>query len=140
MVRSEGWKEGGREGGRQNPVDLNTHLTTWPFPAPSLLPSLPPSLPPSLLLRPSTINYPCPRTGLSPLHKAIEVGREGGEGGKEGGATLLLPLLRLLVEHGADRGARASLYDGERGWEMARRFGRGGEVEALLLVEGGKEK
>ncbi|KAM3570572.1 hypothetical protein VYU27_007358, partial [Nannochloropsis oceanica] len=93
-----------------------------------------------LLLCPSTINYPCPRTGLSPLHKAIEVGREGEEGGKEGGAAPLLPLLRLLVEHGADLEARALLYDGERGWELAKRFGRGEEVEALLRVGGGKEK
>jgi hypothetical protein len=72
------------------------------------------------------------------LHKAIEVGREGGEGGREEGAALLLPLLRLMLEQGADRQARAVLYDGERGWELARRFGRGEEVEKLLKGEGGK--
>ena len=130
-------REGGREGGTDcTKASLHDPSSTHSFlrPLPS---SLPPSL--SLLLRPSTINYPCLRTGLTPLHKAIEVGREGGEGGeggREGGAALI-PLLKFLLEEGADREAGALLYDGERGWELARRFGRGEEVEGLLLAGGG---
>ncbi|KAG7379514.1 hypothetical protein PHYBOEH_011919, partial [Phytophthora boehmeriae] len=50
----------------------------------------------------------CVRTTMTPLHKAVEKRR--------------LDLVKLLVDAGADVGARAALYDDETPLEMARRF------------------
>jgi hypothetical protein len=69
-------------------------------------------------------NYPCPRTGLRPLHKALVEGGDDEEALKE--------VVRLLVAQGADRKAPAALYDGDTPVQLARRFKRGPEVEALL--------
>ncbi|CAM9608041.1 unnamed protein product, partial [Phaeothamnion confervicola] len=56
------------------------------------------------------VNRPCPRTGMSPLHKAVEMGDP--------------ELLRILLKAGADRGARARLYDGDTPAMLARRLKR----------------
>ncbi len=66
------------------------------------------------------INCPCPRTGLTPLHKAVDA------------SPTALEVVGLLVARGADLNAPAALYDGDTPLALARRLGRGPEVEALL--------
>ncbi len=64
------------------------------------------------------INQECARSGLTPLHKAAEAGD--------------VALVRLLVSMGADRRARAPLYDNETPIEIARRFKHSLELIELL--------
>ncbi|DAZ96061.1 TPA: hypothetical protein N0F65_005839 [Lagenidium giganteum] len=54
------------------------------------------------------INAFCPRTTLTALHKAVEANH--------------LTIVQLLVQHGADINAPASLYDDETPLQMAQRF------------------
>lgn len=54
------------------------------------------------------INAPCPQTGLTVLHKAIERGNED--------------IVKVLLLHGSNVQAKSTLYDGDSALELAKRF------------------
>mmetsp|Transcript_28748 Transcript_28748/g.48572 ORF Transcript_28748/g.48572 Transcript_28748/m.48572 type:complete len:123 (+) Transcript_28748:1-369(+) len=83
-------------------------------------------------------NSACARTGLRPLHKALEASRAFAAPDTTTATTEALPssssslvrvLVRLLVS-GADPTARAGLYDEEDPAALAARFGVASEWEA----------
>ncbi|KAG5186297.1 hypothetical protein JKP88DRAFT_214650 [Tribonema minus] len=64
-----------------------------------------------------SINRACSRTGLSPLHKAVEEGSTD--------------IVQVLLAAGADRSAHAALYDGDTPLQLARRLRRDDIAQAL---------
>jgi ankyrin repeat protein len=63
------------------------------------------------------VNSICVRTGLQPLHKAVEAGNTS--------------LVKVLLEFGADRHAPAPLYDNETPIDMAQRFAQQDIIDLL---------
>ncbi|CAM9305401.1 unnamed protein product [Laminaria digitata] len=68
----------------------------------------------------SLVDCPCPRTGMTPLLKAVEVG--SGD------------MARLLLEAGADVRSKATLYDGDDAVALARRLGSRDAIVDMLLA------
>lgn len=66
-----------------------------------------------------TLNEPCPRSGMTLLHRAVESDQEG--------------IVRLLLEAGADVNATASLYEDATPLDLAKRFASQHVQELLLL-------
>jgi hypothetical protein len=68
--------------------------------------------------RKPVVDGACPRTGLAPLHKAVE--------------SNMAAAVRVLIAHGADTASKAALYDDATPAELAARLQAAPEVVEAL--------
>jgi hypothetical protein len=86
-------------------------------------------------LRARVAALPCARTGLPPLHKALQEGGGGSRGGGSGASPRAwVEVLALLLASGADPAATVDLYDGLDAPGLATKFGRGADLDAALAL------